>query len=87
MTPDLAAIVQRVTSRLPGVEWSQLPVTHAADDDGLWYFCLPKAKYRVQIESSEGVCPFIIETDRHNEQHLAVTVDDVVDTIARWLRE
>jgi hypothetical protein len=87
MTPDLASIIKGVRAQLPGVEWEQLQVKWPADDDGLWFFKLPGRKYEVQIESSFGVCPFLVETGRHGERHVAKTVDDVVDTVVRWLRE
>jgi hypothetical protein len=86
MTPDRAAIIRGVEAEIPDVTWEELAVTWPADDDGLWFFRVPGGSYEAQIESSEGVCPFLIETDRHNDRHFGDTVDDVVDTIVCWLR-
>jgi hypothetical protein len=86
-TPDLDEIIDGVSARLPGVQCQQLPVTHASDDDGLWFFRLPGRDGEVQIESSNGTCPFLIETDRSRERHVGTSVEDVVATVVRWLSE
>lgn len=62
MTPDLREIIQRVAAARPDVEWWQVWVSHPADDDGLWAFQRRGEQYPdVQIESSRGVCPFLVE--------------------------
>lgn len=85
MTRDLEEVVRRVQGRLPHVKWQQLPVTLPADDDGLWFFWLPELPGEVQIESSFGACPFLVETDKHDDRLTANTPEDTADTIVRWL--
>jgi hypothetical protein len=85
MTPELEQIIRGVTARLPKVQCEQLPVTHASDDDGLWFFRLPGREGEVQIESSTGTCPFLIESDGHHERQVGATVEDVVSIVVQWL--
>ncbi|MFO0609363.1 MAG: hypothetical protein U0324_39730 [Polyangiales bacterium] len=40
-TPDLDEVLRLVRARQPEVRCARLPVSHAADDDGLWFFGLP----------------------------------------------
>jgi hypothetical protein len=87
MTPDLQRIVEGVVGELPDVEWEQLQVSHPADDDGLWFFWRPGQRNNdVQIESSSGACPFLIETNRDDERRYGYTPDEVVRTIVTLLR-
>jgi hypothetical protein len=55
------AILRR---RYPAVVVQQLPVTHpGADDDGVWFFRHPSRPGEVQLESSTGAAPFLVESD------------------------
>ena len=76
---DIDLIIEKVKERYPELEVEQLKTKFPADDDGLWYFYLPKATW-IQIESPYGMCPFIIETDRQNALNArkADTIDEVV---------
>ena len=86
MTPDLQRIVQGVTAALPDVEWDQLRVSHAADDDGLWFFWRRgRRDDELQIESSSGASPFLIETNRDKERRWAMTPEEAVKTIVSLL--
>lgn len=85
MTSDLEEVIRRVQDRLPDIQWAQISVTHAADDDGLWFFWLPRLPGEVQIESDSGACPFLIETDKHDGRLVAESAEDTADTIVRWL--
>ena len=86
MTPDLRRIIDGVLADLPDVEWQQLWVSHPADDDGLWFFWRrARRDERVQIESSSGFCPFLIETDRDDERRWGQTPDEVASTIVALL--
>jgi len=40
----------------------------AADDDGLWWFKIAGSKNDIQVESSSGNCPFLIETHLISEE-------------------
>jgi hypothetical protein len=85
MTAELEQIIKGVAARLPKVQYRQLPVTHPGDDDGLWFFRLPGGEEEVQIESSTGVCPFVIEGDGHHQRRVGATVEDVVSVVVEWL--
>ncbi len=83
---DVDKIIETVTSELPNVQWHQLQVTHPADDDGLWFFNLPGARNSVQIESSTGMCPFIVENDLTPEFYHGQTVEEVTRKVVEWLK-
>jgi hypothetical protein len=82
MPCDIDAIIERLKDAIPDVEIRQLQVTHPADDDGLWFITVPGKLGKVQIESSDGVCPFIIESTSSPATHTGTTVEEVV-TIVR----
>jgi hypothetical protein len=86
MTPDLEEVIRRVQERLPSMNWQQLTVRWPADDDGLWFFWLPGLPGEVQIESSYGVCPFLVESDKHDERLTASSPEETADIIIRWLQ-
>ena len=51
-----------VTEREGSIE--QLQVRHpGADDEGLWFFTHPDGRGEVQVESSTGAAPFLVEDD------------------------
>lgn len=88
MTPDLRQIIDGVIAGLPDAEWEQLSVTHPADDDGIRFFWRRGRRGRdVQIESSSGACPFLIETTLDNELRHGATPTEVVQAIVRFLSE
>ena len=63
MRRDIDQIIERLRSELPGAQITQLQVTHPeADDDGLWFVKVPGQRGEIQIESSSGTCPFVIES-------------------------
>jgi hypothetical protein len=74
---DIDEIIRRVTATLPQVEWEQLHVKHpGADDDGLWFF--DHGERSAQIESSSGMCPFLIESMFSSDRFTADTVEAAV---------
>lgn len=67
----------------PAVRVQQLKVLHReADDDGLWSFDQPQSPFQVQIESSTGMCPFLIETDETDARFTANTVEAAVQRLS-----
>jgi hypothetical protein len=84
MQRDIEVIVEQLTANIPGIRIEQLKVRHpGADDDGLWLINIGGHEEQVQIESSEGICPFLIESDFNNERPYGHTVEEVVATIKR----
>ena len=83
---DVQEVIRLVRQTYPNIKWTRLWVSHpGADDDGLWFFWLPNEAGEVQIESSFGVCPFIVETDKHNECFTGNSVPEVAETVIDWL--
>jgi hypothetical protein len=76
---DVERIIKQVRELHPSIEVSQLKVLHpGADDDGLWFFRHPESPFEVQIESTDGTCPFLIETD---ETDVRITTNSVEETV------
>lgn len=84
---DVDRIIAEVQRLVPNVQWCQLKVKHpGVDDDGLWFFRLPAGTNEVQIESSTGTCPFVIEHDATSERYTGDTVGDVAAKVVEWLQ-
>jgi hypothetical protein len=88
MARDIGSIIEQVRNRLPNVTAMPVHMTHPADDDGIWWILLPNVERDIQIESSLGNCPFMIE---HDDMHstagaiAAHNVDDVVNNVVGYL--
>jgi len=84
MTRDIDQIIERLKVELPGVQVTQLQVSHpGADDDGLWFIKIPGRGGDVQIESSHGTCPFLIASAFSDERFKERTIDEVVSPVRR----
>jgi hypothetical protein len=55
---------------------------HPADDDGPWWFRLPGKTKDIQIESSTGSCPFLIES-RDDKSSTDATTGDTVEEVVQ----
>jgi hypothetical protein len=83
MARDIDVIVARLKAGVPAVD-VELQVSHpSADNDGLWFINVSGHAESVQIESPDGNCPFLIESD--SERLHAFTFDQVVDAVRRLL--
>ena len=86
MPRDIELIIERLSATLPNVRVRQLQVVHpGADDDGVWFVSIPGRAGEVQLESSQGSCPFIIESDSSDVTH-GRTVDEVVEIVGELVR-
>ena len=86
MPRDIEQIIELLRKEIPGVEVAQLRVSHpGADDDGLWFISVPGRIGEVQIESSSGTCPFLIESTGISERHHGRSVYEVVGTVMKLL--
>ena len=80
---DVEKIIELIREISPATEVEQLKVSHpGADDDGLWFFSRPGRRFEVQIESSNGMCPFLIETNETNERFTANSVQETVQKLS-----
>jgi len=87
MRGDVDRIIELVRRVYSDVTCEQLRVVHpGADDDGLWFFTRPGVSNEVQIESSSGRCPFLIEHNDTDERRTGDTPEAVAGVILEWLR-
>ena len=82
---DIEDIIAVLTAKHPQLSVHQLKVKHPGDDDGLWFFRHPDSEFEVQLESSYGTFPFLVETDRHDERGNASTIAEAVGLVESWL--
>ena len=77
-------IVHKIQALYPAVEVRQLSVVHSGvDDDGLWFFRCNGIE--VQLESSTGNYPFLVESDEHSDRRQVTSCDDAISTLKQWL--
>jgi len=83
---DVERIIKAIKEISPDLSVRQLTVSHpGADDDGLCFFEQPNSEYEVQIESSTGMCPFLIETGESDARVEARSIEEAVATLAQLL--
>ena len=86
LTLDIEQVIQRIISICPTIKIRQLEVLHpGADDDGLWFFTWPGSNLQVQIESPNGMCPFLIETDESNRRFTSLSIEETVEILVGLL--
>ena len=84
---DVDEIITGITNKYPSVRVEQLKVHHPGmDDDGIWFFEQPNSEYHVQIESSWGTCPFVIETDESNARYRPSSIGETIEILLTLLR-
>jgi hypothetical protein len=85
MHRDIDKLIDELQRAYPGVTVEQLRVTHpGADDDGLWFFRHEGSRNEVQVESSTGALPFLIEVDHHPPRKTQ-SVGEAVSVVAAGL--
>jgi hypothetical protein len=83
---DIDTIIQLLAQTYPDITHEQLKVLHpGADDDGIWFFRQPNSPIEVKLESHNGNCPFVFETDANNARVTANTVAATVAIVADGL--
>jgi hypothetical protein len=88
MPRDIDMVIERVRALHPDATVEQLKVTWPADDDGLWFFGLPGVRKDIQVESSTGTAPFVIEHDDMmglEERIRDASVDQAVGAVSAYL--
>ena len=82
MSRDIDRIIAKLKRKIPSVQVVQLRVSHpGADDDGVWFIQIPGRTETIQIESSTGSCPFLIEADFASERFYGRSVEEVFSKI------
>jgi hypothetical protein len=87
---DIDQIIQRLREFDPQITFDQLTVTHPADDVGLWFLSREQKPVYLQIESSTGNCPFVIEFDTSptsSGRRDVATVDEAVEVMKSLIQE
>ena len=83
---DVDEVIERIRRGHTSVSVRQLKVLHPGmDNDGVWFFHHPQGEFEVQIESSTGMCPFLIETDENHRRFTAKTVERTVELVTQSL--
>jgi len=83
---DIDQIIQSTMKICPTVKVSQLKVSHpGVDDDGIWFFKQPGGEFEIQLESSDGMCPFLVETDENDARLTANSTDEAVSILVQLL--
>ncbi len=89
MPRDIDRIIEQVKILLPEAKVIQEPKhNHAAYyDNGIWYFSLPAIRTDIQIESTYGECPFVVETNEQSSREAlkASTVEEAIRLIVEYL--
>ena len=89
MGRDIDEIIERVKQRIPDVKVRQYWVPNPSQaDDGIWFFRLPEIAKSIQIESTYGMCPFMVEHDdmkATSEALTARTVEEAVEMVTVYL--
>ena len=76
---DIDIIIQQLQLAHPDIRVEQLSVAHpGADDNGLWFFTHPASGIEVQLESSTGSCPFLVESAGSARRPMAATVQQAI---------
>ena len=63
----------------------QRPGAYAAIDDAIWFINLPSAPLEVQLESSTGNCPFLVESNLSPERLHAATIGETINMVSTML--
>jgi len=79
MLRDIERVIDALGRRNPRIWWERLEVTHTGDDDGLWFFRETSESLDVQLESPNGMVPFLFESP--NQRKMAETVEEAVELV------
>jgi hypothetical protein len=83
---DIDAIIAQLQLAYPDISAQHLTVLHpGADDDGLWFFKHPASPIEVQLESSTGTCPFLVESSASGDCLVADTIERAAAMVAAGL--
>jgi hypothetical protein len=85
MSRDIDRVIVALQRSYNDIVAQQLRVLHpGVDDDGLWFFTRRGCSEEVQVESSTGSAPFLVESD-NAPPVTANTVDETIRLVAARL--
>jgi len=85
---DIDQIIAAARERLPDLVVEQHQQSWPGDDDGLWFFSLPGIAKDIQLESSYGMCPFIVEHSdmkSSTDAETARSIEEAVEKVVAYL--
>jgi len=82
---DIDQVIAALRRRHSDLGVEQRPVTYAAVDDGIWFINLPSTSIEVQLESSTGNCPFLVESSLSPERMHAATIGEAINMVSTML--
>ena len=86
MDRDIDRVITELRQAYPDIACEQLRVAHpGGDDDGLWFFTHPDRRGEVQLESSTGRLPFLLEGTESDDRDTAHTIGQAVALVAARL--
>jgi hypothetical protein len=85
MARDIDTIIDRVSRTHPRISVQQLRVAHSGDDAGIWFFKVPGQPNEVHLESSTGMCPFLIESTETDSRATAASVEEAISSLEQLL--
>lgn len=85
MSEHIAEVIEALRESFPSLSVQQHRAVHPADDVGIWFFRLPDCDGEVQVESSTGNLPFLIEWTGGEERIQGVSIPAVVAQVKEFL--
>ena len=82
---DIDMVIAALRRRHSDLRVEQRPGAYAAVDEGIWFINLPPASTEVQLESSTGNCPFMVESTSSPERMHAATVGETINMVSTML--
>jgi len=83
---DIDAIIGELQASYPAIAVEKLGALHpGADDEGLWFFRYSESGIEIQLESSSGNAPFLVESSGSGERLLANTIPEAVAMVVASL--
>jgi hypothetical protein len=85
---DIDRVIEVAGRQVPDLVVTQYDYIWPGDDEGIWFFWVPGLDTDIQLESSSGGCPFLVETDEQSsyEARTAATVEQAVMMVVACLK-
>ena len=84
MELDADKIIEAIKEKFPGTkvnEWDAM--NPRSFYYSLWFFNIPNVDGEIQIESTSGNCPFLVESCLNDDRYNGDTVEEVVSIIEK----
>jgi hypothetical protein len=79
MESDIKKIIKQLNKLCPHLSIFQFSPLLDADDNGLWL--ISYNGIGIQLESSSGNCPFLLESNEHNTRYHLNSINEVISKI------